>query len=84
MENGLLSIRGKRDEGDSEGQRYLHKGIANRGFERKFQLADHIEVVGAKLEHGLLQIDLVREVPEAMKPKRIHINQTGKSQLNVA
>lgn len=58
---------------------YLHQGIAARNFERRFQLADHIEVTGARLENGLLHIDLVREIPEAMKPKQIPIgNGNGK------
>ena len=51
----------------------LHRGIARRGFERTFQLADHVRVIEARLEHGLLHIDLVREVPETMKPRRIAI-----------
>jgi molecular chaperone IbpA len=51
----------------------LHRGIAERGFERSFQLADHVQVVGAELEHGILNIDLVREIPEAMKARKIEI-----------
>jgi molecular chaperone IbpA len=58
---------------ETEGARYLHRGIAGRAFERRFELADTIQVVGAKLEHGLLHIDLVREVPEALKPRTIAI-----------
>jgi molecular chaperone IbpA len=53
---------------------FLHRGIAARDFEHRFQLAEHVKVVGATLENGLLSIDLVREVPEAMKPRRISIN----------
>ena len=53
---------------------YLHRGIAARDFEHRFQLAEHVKVVGAGLENGLLSIDLVREVPEAMKPRRVAIN----------
>lgn len=52
---------------------YLHRGIAKRGFERRFQLADHVRAVNAALENGLLHVDLVREVPEALKPRRIQI-----------
>lgn len=52
---------------------FLHRGIAERGFERRFQLADHVRAEGAKLEHGLLHVDLLREVPEALKPRRIEI-----------
>ncbi len=62
----------KRDAGD-----YLYRGIATRAFERRFSLADHVEVKGASLDDGLLQIDLQRELPEAMKPRRIEIK-TGK------
>ncbi len=51
----------------------LHRGIAARSFERRFQLADHVKVTGATLEHGLLHVDLVREVPEALKPRTIQI-----------
>ncbi len=70
-ERGVLSVRGKRDD-DGE-QNYLHRGIAKRSFERKFQLADHVEVVDAELSNGLLHITLVKEIPEAMKPKKIAI-----------
>ena len=56
---------------------YLYRGIANRSFERKFNLADHIEVSGADLKNGLLTISLVKEVPEAMKPKSIAIGSAG-------
>ena len=55
---------------------YLHRGIAGRSFERRFELADHIRVEGAALVDGLLHIDLVREVPEAMKPRTITIGRT--------
>ena len=71
-EQETLTVKGRRDN-DGLGHNYLHRGIAARNFERRFQLADHIEVLGARLEHGLLHIDLIREVPEAMKPKRIPI-----------
>ena len=74
VEKGVLTVRGgKRDE-DAE-RKYLHQGIANRAFERKFNLADHIEVTAADLSNGLLTISLVKEIPEAMKPKTISINQ---------
>ena len=56
-----------------EGVEILHRGIAARSFERRFQLADHVKVVSASLEHGLLHVDLVREVPEALKPRTIQI-----------
>jgi molecular chaperone IbpA len=57
---------------------YLHRGIAERAFERRFNLADHIKVAGANLVNGLLHVDLVREVPEAMKPRNIAINNNVK------
>jgi molecular chaperone IbpA len=70
-ENQLL-VTGKKDEEMEEG-RYLYRGIATRSFERRFQLADFIQVQGASFVNGLLKIDLKREVPEAMKPRRIEI-----------
>jgi len=68
----LLTVSGQRKASETEGN-FLYRGIANRSFERKFQLADYVKVVEANLENGLLHIDLVREVPEAMKPRRIEI-----------
>jgi len=72
-EKGILTIRGKRSPQQETGK-YLHKGIANRSFERKFNLADHVEVKGANLDKGLLSINLLRKIPDAMKPKKIQIN----------
>lgn len=74
VENGVLTIRGKKAEQDDKERQYLYRGIANRGFERHFDLADHVEVTDAKLNNGLLTIDLVKEIPEAMKPKKIAIS----------
>lgn len=75
VENGVLTVRGKKASNeDDKNRRFLHQGIAYRSFERKFNLADHVEVRGAELKHGLLTIQLVKEVPEAMKPKTIAIN----------
>ena len=80
-QQNLLVVQGrKRDESESEGE-MLHLGIANRGFERRFELADFVRVENARLEDGLLAIDLVREVPEAMKPKKIAVN--GQSTLEI-
>lgn len=73
VENGVLTVSGKK-AGEKSERHYLHQGIAQRAFERKFSLADHVEVTNAKLGNGLLTIHLVREVPEAMKPKSIPIN----------
>jgi len=71
----VLTVKGeKADEGNGNGSgEFLYRGIAKRAFERRFQLAEHVEVTGAKLENGLLHVDLVREIPEAMKPRRIEI-----------
>jgi molecular chaperone IbpA len=75
-QQNLLTVQGrKREEGDDGGE-MLHVGIANRGFERRFELADFVRVERADLADGLLVIDLVREVPEAMKPKKIAIGDT--------
>ncbi len=76
VEKGVLSVRGKKAETDKE-RSYLYQGIANRSFERKFNLADFIEVTGADLNNGLLRVSLVKEIPEAMKPKSIAIGKTG-------
>ena len=74
VREGVLTVQGKRaDEKQGEKQDYLYQGIAGRAFERRFQLADHVEVKGANLENGLLHIDLTREIPEAMKPRTIAI-----------
>ena len=75
-----LTVKGEKldDNGSDESQsQYLYRGIAKRAFERRFQLAEHVEVRGASLKNGLLHIDLVREIPEAMKPRRIAIQATG-------
>ena len=75
-QQNLLTVHGKkRDESEDVGE-MLHVGIANRGFERRFELADFVRVASADLADGLLVIDLVREVPEAMKPKKIAVNGT--------
>lgn len=67
-----LTISGQRGEEADDGQ-YLHRGIAARGFERRFQLADYVEVASASFDNGLLRIDLQRVIPEAMKPRKIAI-----------
>ena len=64
----------RKDEANGEGSEVLYRGIAARSFERRFQLADHVEVQTASLKNGLLHIDLVRNIPEAMKPRRIAIS----------
>ncbi len=72
-ENGNLTITGRKEPDEQEHQ-YLYQGIAARNFERRFQLADHVRVVKASMENGLLHVDLVREIPEAMKSRRIDID----------
>lgn len=76
IENGVLTVRGKKEASESA-KNFLHQGIATRSFERKFNLADHIEVVNADLADGLLTVHLVKEVPEAMKPRTVAINGSG-------
>jgi molecular chaperone IbpA len=74
VKESSLTVTGRKSKAEDEAKgKYLHRGIANRAFERRFDLADHIKVTGAGLENGLLFIDLVREVPEAMKPRNIEI-----------
>jgi molecular chaperone IbpA len=75
-----LIVAGTKNTTNSNKERkFLHQGIADRNFERKFQLGEHVKVIGAFIEHGLLSIDLEREIPEALKPRKIAIN--GKSLL---
>ena len=71
-ENGL-TVKGEKAEETAEGSEFLYRGIAGRAFERRFQLAEHVEVRGASLKNGLLHIDLVRVIPEALKPRKIEI-----------
>ena len=78
-DQGLTVTAKKRDVTEEKQAHYLHRGIAERGFERRFQLADHMKVTGAALENGLLHIDLVREVPEALKPRTVTIVNGGKT-----
>ncbi len=73
-QNSLI-VTGQRKQPETQ-RNFLHRGIAERSFERRFGLADHVRVGGAKLENGLLTIDLVRELPEILKPRKIEINNT--------
>ncbi|MDR9485304.1 MULTISPECIES: Hsp20 family protein [Sediminimonas] len=78
-ENALIVTARKAEE--DEDRTFLHRGIAARAFERRFHLADHVRVTGAKHADGMLHIDLVREVPEALKPRRIEVtSETGQEQ----
>ncbi|MAM70600.1 MAG: heat-shock protein [Gammaproteobacteria bacterium] len=72
-QNSLTVSASKKD--DQEERKYLHQGIAARNFKRQFRLEEHVKVVSASLQNGLLHIELVREIPEAMKPRRIAINE---------
>lgn len=68
-----LTVKGEKNAEDGQQREVLHQGIAARAFERRFQLADYVQVTGASLENGLLHIELVREIPEAKKPRQIPI-----------
>ncbi len=72
VKEATLTVKGQKKAEDGE-KEYLHRGIAKRSFERRFQLADHVEVTGADVVDGLLHVDLVRNIPERMKPRRIEI-----------
>ena len=74
-----LTIKGNKADAE-DGKRYLYHGIAGRSFERRFSLADHVVVSGAKLENGLLHVELKREVPEALKPRKIEISQSAQKE----
>jgi molecular chaperone IbpA len=74
VKDRVLTVSGKREETDKPQTSFLHQGIAGRAFERHFQLAEHVEVKAARLENGLLHVDLERIVPEEKKPRRIQIN----------
>lgn len=79
-----LTVTGRKaglDADNDDGPTYLHRGIAERGFERRFQLADHVYVTGADLKNGLLVISLVRELPEALKPRKIEIGTKANEKL---
>jgi len=74
FQSNLLTVTGKKQESPTDG--YLHRGIAGRPFEHRFELADHVRVSGADLNNGLLSVQLVREIPEALKPRKISIQST--------
>jgi molecular chaperone IbpA len=77
-DNRLVVSGEKPEEQESEDNAYLYRGIATRSFERRFTLAEHVKVSGARLDNGLLHIDLEREIPEEMKPRTIEIRSAGK------
>jgi len=78
VKENTLRIRGEQTNDEEKSGDVLYQGIAARNFERSFQLADHVQVKGASLENGLLHVELVREIPEAMKPRAIPIASSGK------
>lgn len=80
-EHHALRVTGRKAKKEQE-TTFLHRGIATRDFEHKFQLADHVRVTSAQLENGLLTIALLREVPEALKPRKIQIGASGLAQVN--
>ncbi len=77
--DGELVIAGGRQEKSEPERAYLYRGIAERSFERRFKLADHVRAVGARLENGLLNVELVRKVPEALKPRKIEIETASRA-----
>ena len=80
VKENTLTVVGEKQETDEKGGKdYLHRGIASRAFERQFQLADYMHVEGANMEHGLLHIELTRELPEAKKPRQISIKGAGEA-----
>lgn len=83
VKESTLSVRGEKKAEANEGdeRRYLHRGIASRSFERRFQVADHVEVKGADLKDGLLHIDLVRNLPERMRPRSIAIGSSESAKI---
>ena len=82
VKENVLTVAGKVAKENGAKESYLHRGIATRAFERRFNLADHIQVTGAALDKGLLHIDLVRELPEALKPRKITIQGGGQKQID--
>lgn len=82
VKENVLKVSGAhKDDAKEKERRFLYRGIATRNFERQFHLADYVKVVDARIEDGLLHIDLAREIPEAMKPRKIEIRTTGGSLL---
>src|SRR3954449_3251107 len=80
QQNVLIVTGRKKDEDEQKSNSYIYRGIATRSFERRFALADHIQVRGADMKDGLLAIELVREIPEAMKPRKINIGESQRAE----
>ncbi|WP_424813113.1 Hsp20 family protein [Roseococcus sp. YIM B11640] len=83
VRDDTLVVTGKAPQAQEQERRYIHRGIAGRAFERRFVLADHLVVQGARMENGLLHVALKREVPEALKPRRIEIETGAQRQLEL-
>ena len=81
MKGNGLTVTGKKADKPELKTEYLHQGIAARAFERRFQLADHVEVKSADMDNGLLHISLKREIPEAMKPRTIAVKAAGETKI---
>ena len=80
--DGNLIIEGRvKPNEENKGNMFLHRGIAGRAFKRSFQLADHIKITGANLSNGLLNVELVREIPEELKPRKIEISNAPKTRI---
>ena len=77
----VLTVKGEKSTEQKDEGELLYRGIASRTFERRFQIAEHVRVEGASLENGLLHVDLVREIPEAMKPRKIEITSGETKQI---
>lgn len=84
VHENTLTVTGQAKQADAPATQFLHRGIARRAFERRFQLADHIRVKAAALTNGLLDIELVREVPEQLKPRKIEIGSPAQSSLSLS
>lgn len=82
VKEGALHVSARKGDED-EGRTFLHRGIATRAFQRRFHLADHVRVVGASHENGMLHVDLKREIPEALKPRRIEIAKSDATEKDV-
>lgn len=82
VRENTLTVSGRKPDGE-DGRTFLHQGIAARSFERRFELAEHVKVEGARLANGLLNIDLKREIPEAMKPRKIAISDEAAGKVKV-
>ena len=82
VKENSLTVTGQKTEPEGDGENFLYRGIATRAFERRFQLADHVHVTGASMNHGLLHVSLKREVPEAKKPRTIAIDNADRKAID--